>query len=229
MMSTTVILILAEVFVVLLGIVGFLFYLRWKRKKDKSTEIEELLDNIDSQQAERKLLLSEHLKENCDMQNEQAEESCGLMIEAEKQFLQLFLKQQIEQTPMTDFYTNLCELLDQYLYFIIPVQTEQNLSTDETPLVIAETIKPVKDETVENKAAEDEFDIGNEFDIGDEFGTGEEITVAEEAEPETEVAGPETEETEPEEEPDWGDAFAESGDEIDESTKDGYEADLKKE
>jgi len=33
--------------------------------------------------------------------------------------------------------------------------------------------------------------------------------------------------TEPE--PDWGDAFSESGDEMDEDAKDGYEAEVKKE
>ncbi len=99
MMSTTFIFLLVEVFVVLLGIACFLFYLRWKRKKLKLAEIEKLLDNINSQQAERLSLLTEHLKENCGAQDDPAEESSGLMIEAEKQFLQHFLKQQVEQTP----------------------------------------------------------------------------------------------------------------------------------
>jgi len=36
------------------------------------------------------------------------------------------------------------------------------------------------------------------------------------------------EKSEPEGEPDWGDAFSESGDEMDEDAKEGYDAEVKK-
>ncbi len=233
MMSSTFIFLLVEVFIILLAIVFFLFYLRWKRKKLKSAEIEKLLDNINSQQAERLSLLTELLIEKCGLQDDPAKESGGLMIEAEKQFLQQFLKQQIEQTPLTDFYSNLCELLDQYLYLLTPAKTEQNISIDETPLEITEAIEPV----------ENEFDIGDKTTIepeeesvlDDEFTESEadmDGTTKPDAESDAmEDPGLDDEfaEAEDDSEPDWGDAFAESGDEVDEATKDGYDADLKKE
>lgn len=206
MMNSTVIIIVAEIFVVLSGIVGLLFYLRWKRKKLQSAEIDKLLDLIDSQHAERQSLLSQHLKENFNLQSEQAKESGGLMVEAEKQFLQQFLKQQIEQTPLTDFYSNLCELLDQYLYFVTSIKIEQHNSYDENPLQTAEAMELVEDE----------------------FGIGDEVIAEEEPEPESDPEPEPEPELEKEAEPDWGDAFAESGDEVDEATKEGYESDLKK-
>jgi len=123
-MSTTLVILLVETVVILLGVVGFLFFLRWKRNKTITAECEKLLDNFSSREDERKAQLIQFLEENYDLKTEAAEESAGYMIEAEKQFVQQFIKQQLEQTSITDFYGYLCELLDQYLYFVPTINRE---------------------------------------------------------------------------------------------------------
>jgi len=161
------------------------------------------LDNVDSQQEERKSQLAEFLINSYALETEKAKETSEFMVEAEKLFLQQFLKQQIEQTSVTDFYQNLCELLDQYLYFIPTVNSEKD--------------SPNEEKQVEQKSTElqnNEVTDSGEADSGNTNET---------------TASEETEEAETSEaEPDWGDAFAESGDEIDEETKAGYETELKK-
>ncbi|MFW5442956.1 MAG: hypothetical protein ACKE51_01440 [Methylococcaceae bacterium] len=122
-MNITLVILVAEVAVVLLVIVGFLLYLRWKQKRVQTAEIEKLLDNVSSQEEERKSQLLSYFIDSHAMDNEAAKEASDFMVEAEKQFIQQFLKQQMEQTPVTNFYQNLCELLDQYLYFIPTIET----------------------------------------------------------------------------------------------------------
>ncbi len=199
-MNTTLIILVVEVAVVLLGIVSFLFFLRWKGSKDKTAEFEKLLDNVDSHKEERKSQLAEYLINSYALETEKAKETSEFMVEAEKLFLQQFLKQQIEQTPVTDFYQNLCELLDQYLYFIPTVNSEKDSPNDE------------------KRVEQNSDDIQNN-----------EVTDSDETDSENTKATTASEETEADEaEPDWGDAFAESGDEIDEETKAGYETEVKK-
>jgi type II secretory pathway pseudopilin PulG len=199
-MNITLIILVVEVAVVLLGIVSFLFFLRWKGNKDKTAEFEKLLDNVDSHKEERKSQLAEYLINSYALETEKAKETSEFMVEAEKLFLQQFLKQQIEQTPVTDFYQNLCELLDQYLYFIPTVNSEKDSPNDE------------------KRVEQNSDDIQNN-----------EVTDSDETDSENTKATTASEETEADEaEPDWGDAFAESGDEIDEETKAGYETEVKK-
>jgi len=199
-MNITLIILVVEVAVVLLGIVSFLFFLRWKGNKDKAAEFEKLLDNVDSQQEERKSQLAEFLINSYALETEKAKETSEFMVEAEKLFLQQFLKQQIEQTPVTDFYQNLCELLDQYLYFIPTVNSDKS-STDE-------------EKTVEQNSAELQ---NNEVIESDEIDSENTNVTTESEEAEASEA-----------EPDWGDTLAEPGDEIDEETKAGYETEIKK-
>ena len=127
-MSTTLVILVVEAVVILTGVAGFLFFLSWKRSKTITVECEKLLDNFGSKEDERKAQLIQFLEENYDLKTEAAEESAGYMIEAEKQFLQQFIKQQLEQTSITDFYEYLCELLDQYLYFVPTINIEQHES-----------------------------------------------------------------------------------------------------
>ena len=127
-MSTTLVILVVEAVVILTGVAGFLFFLSWKRSKTITVECEKLLDNFGSKEDERKAQLIQFLEENYDLKTEAAEESAGYMIEAEKQFLQQFIKQQLEQTSITDFYGYLCELLDQYLYFVPTINIEQHES-----------------------------------------------------------------------------------------------------
>jgi len=127
-MSTTLLILVVETAVIILGVVGFLFFLSWKRSRAITAEFEKLLDNVASKEDERKAQLIQFLEEGYDLKNEALKESAGYMIEAEKQFLQQFIKQQLEQTSITGFYDNLCELLDQYLYFIPTINIEQQAS-----------------------------------------------------------------------------------------------------
>ena len=215
-MNITLVVLLVEVFVILFGVVGFLFFLRWKRRKVKTAEFEELLDNVSSREDERKAQLVRFLEENHALKTEAAEESAGYMIEAEKQFLQQFIKQQLEQTSITGFYTDLCELLDNYLYFVPTVNIEQDVSNDDAP-------KQQDDLEVEV------FDTDSEADI-EEGSDLEELEAKESGETYSEKEEQETEPEEPEvteEALDWGDAFSESGDEMDEETKASFESETK--
>lgn len=212
-MNITLIILVIEVAVVCLGIVALLFYFRWKKKKNTTAEFEKLLDNVSSQEEERKAYLIQHLVDGYAMSSEAAVESGEYMIEAEKQFLQQFMKQQIERSSVADFYQNLCELLDQYLYFI-PSKDEdrnENGSTDDAATVeqslVEEKNKNEEEEIEESSSEQVEATTSAETDLIDE----EQKNDSEEKE----------------EEPDWGDAFAESGDAVDEATKDGFDAENK--
>ena len=205
-MNITLVVLLVEVFVILFGVVGFLFFLRWKRGKVKTAEFEELLDNVSSKEDERKAQLIRFLEESHALRTDVAQESAGYMIEAEKQFLQKFIKQQLEQTSITEFYVDLCELLDNYLYFIPTINIEQHESNDDT----AEQQDDEETEVL-NTDSEDEEDLDSA-----EAGSEKE-------EQETEAEEPEV----TEEALDWGDAFSESGDEMDEETKASFESETK--
>ena len=183
-----------EIALVLLVIVAVLVFLLWKRKKTSSKELEQLLDNVEDQQVERKAQLIQLLIKDYALNEDEAKESGSYMVEAEKQFLQQFMKQQIEQTTVTGFYESLCELLDQYLYFV-PKKSADEVESDESQFV-----EPVVDKNQE--AVEDSL-----------MNSIEESSTKQEEEAE----------------PDWGETFAESGDEMDGDVKGGYEAEQKKE
>lgn len=194
--------------VVLVIIVGVLVFNNWKRKKQLSKGVEKLLENFSAQELERKPQLSQLLSESYALATEEAEESASYMIEAEKQFLQEFLKQQLEQQPLTDFHSNLCELLDQYLYFIPVVETEDKKES------VNEVIENVDAETSSEASIEESVTEQDNIE-SDEQDTQDETV--------------EEEESQSEEEPDWGEAFAEAGEEMDEEVKAGFEEEVKKE
>jgi hypothetical protein len=213
-MSITLIVLVVEVIVILLVAVGFLFFLPWKRSKAKTIEFERLLDNIASKEDERKAQLIQFLEESHALKTEAAEESAGYMVEAEKQFLQYFIKQQLEQTPVNDFHENLCELLDQYLYFVPTINIEQHAPNAE---------KPEQQNVVEIEASNTDTDTDTDEDIAIEE---PEVKNSGEMEPDKEEQATESEQSN-EEELDWGAAFAESGDDMDEETKAGFESEKK--
>ena len=196
-MNITLIVLVVEAVVILSGVVGFLFFLSWKRSKTKAAELEKLLDNVGSKEDERKAQLIQFLEESYDLKTEAAEESAGYMIEAEKQFLQQFIKQQLEQTSITAFYGYLCELLDQYLYFV------PTINIDQQDVVEVEAL---------NTDAEDFDSAPLEAKDLDEIDTEGQVTEA--GVDETGVT-----EKDLEEELARREAFAESGDDMDEETK----------
>jgi hypothetical protein len=172
-MSTTLVILVVEAVVILTGVAGFLFFLSWKRSKTITVECEKLLDNVASKEDERKAQLIQFLEENYDLKTEAAEESAGYMIEAEKQFLQQFIKQQLEQTSITDFYGYLCELLDQYLYFVPTINIEQHATKgnelDQQDVVEVEVL---------NTDDEDFDTVSPEAKDLDEIDTEGQVTVA---------------------------------------------------
>jgi len=223
-MSSTLVILVIEITIVLICVVGFLLFLRWKIEKQKTVDVETVLDDFNLVATKRKKQLVEFFTSKQGLNADQAEESAGCMIEAESNFLKEFLKQQIEQTPLTDFYSNLSGLLDQYLYFIpekILLATvddsvdvgdmEKDIPVDKEPE--ADTItEPSSDDSV-MKASEVE-----EVNQPTDEATDNDMVVEELVS--DEVA---------DEEPDWGEAFAESGDVVDEETKAGFDAESKKE
>ena len=209
-MSITLIVLVIEVIVILLVAVGFLFFLPWKRSKAKTVEFEKLLDNIASKEDERKAQLIQFLEERHALKTEAAEESAGYMVEAEKQFLQYFIKQQLEQTPVNDFHENLCELLDQYLYFVPTINIEQHAPNADKP-----EQQNVAEVEVSNTDTDEDIAI-EEPEVKD---SGEM-----EPDKEDQVAEPDQNN---EEELDWGAAFAEAGEDMDEETKASFESETK--
>jgi len=128
-MNATVIVLLVEMAVVLCAIVALLVFFRWKSRRAKATELEKLLDDFSSKEADRKASLITFFNEKQGLAVEQASESTDYLLEAEKQFLQGFLKQQMERTSLESFYEGLSGLLDQYLYFIPEKVTESESSS----------------------------------------------------------------------------------------------------
>lgn len=204
-MNSTVYILAIEIALVLFLIVAFLLFFAWKRKKSRTHEFEQLLQNVTELQVERKAQLQQLLMNNYALGEEEASENSSYMLEAEKQFLQQFITQQIEQTPVTDFYQQLCGMLDQYIYFIPAVEqgnagfAEQAIADKENKTVSANEISEI-----ENR--EEFAEADSDARLEDSPATGEKITE--------------------EEELDWGAAFAESGDTMDEEAKKGYEAGL---
>jgi FtsZ-interacting cell division protein ZipA len=210
-MNITLIILMVEVAVVCLGIVALLFYFRWKKKKNTIAEFERLLNNVSSQEEERKAYLIQHLVDGYVISGEAAAESGEYMIEAEKQFLQQFMKQQIEGSSVADFYQNLCELLNQYLYFV-PSKDEDENSTAPEAAIDEQSL-------VEEKNNNEEEEV--------EESSSEQVEATKSAETDLIDEEQKNDSEEKEEEPDWGDAFSESGDEVDEATKEGFDAETK--
>ncbi len=208
MMSATSSILILEIAIVLLVIVCILLFLEWKRRKVFSQQLEQLLQSIDEQQKQRISTLTQLLENEYALDSSAAQESGEYMVEAEKQFMQQFVKQQIEKTTIAEFYQNLCGLLDQYLYFVPklsdiqqPVKAEDKITETKPEPEISEPTEP----TEPTEASEDD---------------AENVAETEEV--------PESKQ-ETEEEPGWGDAFAESGEEMDDEVKEGYEAEVKSE
>ncbi len=219
-MNMTLTILIIESIVVLLGISGFLFFLRLKKKSKKLFELNQILKNISSQEGERKAHLVNYLQEGYALSSEKAEESAAYMVEAEKQFIQQFIKEQIDEASVVDFHQNLCELLDQYLYFVPTSTVEENNPANVEQAEITTKAVLLEEKNHDSDEKKEEPDWGEAF-----AESGEEVDEQTKAVFDSNNEEKESDSTVADEEPDWGDAFAESGDEVDEQTKAGYEAD----
>ncbi len=210
-MNITLTILIIESIVVLLGISGFLFFLRLKKKSKKLFELNQILENISSQEGERKAHLANHLQEGYALSSEAAAESAGYMVEAEKQFIQQFIKKQIEEASVVDFHQNLCELLDQYLYFIPTSAIEENNPANVEQAEITTKAVLLEEKNHDSDEKKEEPDWGEAF-----AESGDEVDEETKAVFDSNNEEKESDSTVADEEPDWGDAFAESGDEVDE-------------
>ncbi len=219
-MNITLTILIIESIVVLLGISGFLFFLRLKKKSKKLFELKQILENISSQEGERKAHLVNHLQEGYALSSEEAEESAAYMVEAEKQFIQQFIKEQIDEASVVNFHQNLYELLDQYLYFVPTSAVVGNNPANVEQAEITTKAVLLEEKNHDSNEKKEEPDWGEAF-----AESGDEVDEQTKAIFDSNNDEKESDSTVTEEEPDWGDAFAESGDEVDEQTKAGYEAD----
>ncbi len=219
-MNITLTILIIESIVVLLGMSGFLFFLRLKKKSKKLFELKQILENISSQEGERKAHLVNHLQEGYALSSEEAEESAAYMVEAEKQFIQQFIKEQIDEASVVNFHQNLYELLDQYLYFVPTSAVVGNNPANVEQAEITTKAVLLEEKNHDSNEKKEEPDWGEAF-----AESGDEVDEQTKAIFDSNNDEKESDSTVTEEEPDWGDAFAESGDEVDEQTKAGYEAD----
>ncbi|MFK5948624.1 MAG: hypothetical protein QM500_07640, partial [Methylococcales bacterium] len=156
MMSATSSILILEIAIVLLVIVCILLFLEWKRRKTFSQQLEQLLQAIDEQQKPRLSTLTQLLENEYALDSSAAQESAEYMIEAEKQFMQQFVKQQIEKTTIAEFYQSLCGLLDQYLYFVPKLSDIQQPVKAEAEDKITEEEPEISEATEATEASEDD-------------------------------------------------------------------------
>lgn len=144
-MSQFGIIALSEVaLLVMVGVVVIL-WLIWKRKKHQATELENLLQEVKSSEAERKKKIMRHLVVKRKLVEVTAAELCEELQQAEKQFLQFYLLYQLGQGSATEFYVQLTELLDQYLKLIPvsePIVLQVANATTPAPLMDIEKNTP---------------------------------------------------------------------------------------
>lgn len=91
-----------------------LFAYKWRQRRRQHRDIEQLLVDIEARQMLRSQELSQCLQEHFGLDSESSGELSGQLIQAEKQFLQAFIAQQLRQVPISCFYEDLCEVLDAY-------------------------------------------------------------------------------------------------------------------
>jgi len=133
MMSATTSILVLEIAIVLLVIIGALLFLEWKKRKALTQQVDQLLETVEQQQQERVKTLTQLLETEYLLESSEAKEAGEYMIEAEKQFMQQFIKQQIEKTTVAEFYENLCGLLDQYMFFVPKLSDMKQVEPDVTP------------------------------------------------------------------------------------------------
>jgi hypothetical protein len=242
-MSDFVFIILAEALLVLLILLIVLMVFNWKKKKKNAADIERLLAQVEESDTKRKKHLVKYLTSQLAMEEQPSLELVEDFIAAEKQFTQQFLGIHLNQQPISDFYQHSCEFVDKYLRLIAenvpkPIdinldiaseassEGQQDVNNQEEIEEESKESEAKESEAKESEAKETETKENEGNDIGSETleSKSEDIDSSEtdqtplsEAESKEEVKNTEVEEDKFDEEPDWGDAFAETGEEMDES------------
>ena len=109
---------IAELLLLLLIGVGSGMWLLWQRKKKQAMELEAILEEVKASEVTRQHQLLRHLTLKRKLTETEAQEVSAAMMQAEKQFLQFYVQYRFELGSGADFYTQLTELLDQYLKLV---------------------------------------------------------------------------------------------------------------
>ena len=97
------------------SVASVLWLIFWRKKQQRHQEFERLLEDVDDRQSNRPASLTRRLEEKFQLDTPTAQKLTGALIAAEKQFLQQFIEQQLQQKSVENIYLQLCELLDSYL------------------------------------------------------------------------------------------------------------------
>ncbi len=111
-------------------LIATVLYLKWREKRHRHADFEILLEDINDRQGLRGNKISRRLVDKYRLDPAIAQNLSERLITEEKQFLQQFIEQQMQQQSVANFYENLCVLLDSYL--ISPAQATPKTKT-ETP------------------------------------------------------------------------------------------------
>ena len=114
-MNTILQIILIEAAVFALIMILAIYYVGSRRKKARLAGIDQLVNEINKKESQRKQQIIDFLVDNCQLGQQQAEESSKNFIDAERLFMYQFIEQQLKQTSLADFYTQVCDLLEKYL------------------------------------------------------------------------------------------------------------------
>ncbi len=244
-MSDTVMLIIIEVQLVIILLLGVLLFLNWKRKKKYASQLESILNQIMDEEETRKTSIQHYLTSHLKLNDQAALELCEDFVEAEKQFMYVFLEQQMKQGVIDGFYQNLCELLDNYLNHI-PKPTSHNIEKEvsepeshafnigdeNNAETSAQTVpqSSTPEQSSDAQTSDDEVDWGDAFaESGDEMDEDAKQSFENESSAsQADDSNTEVSTSSEEEDVDWGDAFAESGDEMDEDAKSSFENEQQK-
>lgn len=166
MTTITLISLLATLSILLL--IAIFLFLTWHKKRQSLKQFEQLLADITDQQNTRSEALTRRFTDKLHADPTDAQSLSKQLITAEKLFLQYFINQQIQQQPLDDFYTRLCDLLDSYFSITPKLENTQataptNSATIPNPenLATDQNVKPSPDSEPE---PEPEPDWGDVFD-----------------------------------------------------------------
>lgn len=164
-MSPLIILGLSITLVVLSSICLALF-LSWRRKNAVNRHLEHLLEDIAEQQNSRKKLLSRQLSNKFKLSEHDSDQLGEQLVGAEKKFLQRYVAQVIQQTPSSDLYPDLTELLNTYVNSICkhPQREEPESADLPPPTVTQEPDSSPEPVPAKSSETEPEPDWGDVFD-----------------------------------------------------------------
>jgi hypothetical protein len=202
-MNTILEIIFIEAVIFTFILVLTLYYIGYRNKKKHLANIDQLVNQIGNNESLRRQELIDCLAANCQLE-QQAEEFCEDLIAAEKLFLYQFIEQQLKQSSLAEFNTQLNVLLDKYLT-LLPLHKMQHTSSTES---IVET------------HSEDDDTHTTEIQETDPQEEDNAIPDLEMLEEPTEESAPTTDEDmldneSADDDPDWNEAFTETELEID--------------